>query len=336
MGNEKYQDGSSICVVAKVPEHIACQFPKDADEDADDPHITVLYIGDMPREKTGTLINTCKNIFGQIPFLRARLDSKVSYFDPSDSSEGRRVAKLDVKCPDLHYFHKRLWDELEGAGVDVAHSFPEYHPHVTLDYIEPDTEYEGPVPNGEWDIDGIEIWGWEDHIRIPFISIEIIADNVVARVLANRVVSRVMQAQWSRLKNHFNVRNPLFHATTGPRAMKVIEEGFKSDSGYSDYGMGNVLGVSFSRSLEYLLGGHFGNAIFVVDKDELGSKFKVDHVESYPEEREERVVTKHLPPKYIKGLIFNGKLLKGDFPYFSSLPFPVVHRPKSDWVLIGE
>lgn len=192
MDVEKYQNGSHVCVVAKVPDHIADQFPKDSDPDADDPHITILFIGDIPKEKVGALINTCQSVFGQCSSIPVSLDSEVSYFDPSDRSEGRRVAKLDVICPDLHPLHKQLWDELEEAGVEVAHSHPEYHPHTTLDYIEPYSEYEGPVPQGKWDIDVIEIWGFEGHIPIQFINTEHIANQVVDREITKNVIARLI------------------------------------------------------------------------------------------------------------------------------------------------
>jgi len=188
-----YKDGSHVCIVAKIPKEIADQFPTDGDVDVDvdDPHVTILYIGDMLKENVGSLINTCNDVFRSIPSFTARLASEPSYFDPTDSSDNKRVAKMDIECPELHKYHKVLWAELERNDVEVAHSFPDYHPHATLDYIEPDTVYDGPVPTGQWEVDAIEIWGFDEHIIIPFSAKSAkMVDAVVSRVIVDQVLNR--------------------------------------------------------------------------------------------------------------------------------------------------
>jgi len=142
-----------------------------------------------------------------------------------------------------------------------------------------------------------------------------------------RRLAHLVLSNWSQFKKHFNVRNPLFHATSGPRAAQIATNGFRSDA-ESNYGLGNVVGISFSRSLEYLMQGHFGNLIFIVDRDELDHKYKIQHIDTYSDEREERVMTKKIPAKSIKGLIINSNTPKKLVPDF---PFPIVYRYRNGW-----
>jgi 2'-5' RNA ligase len=162
MTSSKYHDGKSITVAISVPANIAGGL--------EEPHVTVLYVGDLPKENTGTLLNAIGAVFNGQPALTATLDSVVTYFEPTTNSEGRRVAKLAVTVPGLESLHKKLWGILEEEGVAVSHSFDEFKPHLTLAYIEPGTEFTGTVPQGSWVIDSVEVWGWDEHVEIPFSS----------------------------------------------------------------------------------------------------------------------------------------------------------------------
>lgn len=156
-----HDDGTSMCVVIPVPDDLG--FPTAGKHD-DDPHVTVLYVGDNHPDLIPTIEAA---VSGQKP-LQLSLDAEVSYFPPSESSDGMRVAKMEVSADGLEALHKTVWGALEAAGIPVSHSFPEFKPHVTLDYIEPETEYEGETPAGSWATSGVEIWGLDEPIKVPF------------------------------------------------------------------------------------------------------------------------------------------------------------------------
>lgn len=160
------EPGKSVGVFLPVPADLG--FPQVGDHD-DDPHVTVLYIGAVPDGQRELLVKKVQEVVGGHPPLQLRLDEAVSYFPPSESSDGKRVAKLGVQCPALADLHAELWEQIEEAGIKVEHSFPDFKPHVTLDYIEPGTSYAGEAPTGgSWITNAMEIWGWGEPIKVPF------------------------------------------------------------------------------------------------------------------------------------------------------------------------
>jgi hypothetical protein len=138
-------------------------------------------------------------------------------------------------------------------------------------------------------------------------------------------------ASWVKAKRFFpGVRNPVFHATSGPRAANIAlrGEGIKSRSGFSNFGPGNVDGsVSMSRDLNFLLRGGFGNVVFVLDLDELRNRFSVGphaYRSSWEDEYEERLYTDKIPASMIRGVILRYKPLQFELDeWTSTVPFPV-------------
>ena len=101
----------------------------------------------------------------------------------------------------------------------------------------------------------------------------------------------------------------LFHGT--PAAVSIVShgEGLRSDKGSRR----NNKSISFTRDLTWLLDGKFGNAIIVLDRDELKTKFKIEPVDAFgymseykyrKQELEERIYSSYIPVKYIKAVIF--------------------------------
>jgi 2'-5' RNA ligase len=170
---KKYSDGSHVCIVVPVPPEVA--------KGIEDPHVTVLYIGEVPKEKKGILINAVTHLFDNFEPVSMEYQAlpKISYFEPSESSDGKRVAKVDITATHLEALHNALCDTLEDAGIEIEHTH-DYSPHLTVGYVEPDTEYQGEVPQGSWGMSGVELWGYEEPIKFPHIPITDVVNNVVA------------------------------------------------------------------------------------------------------------------------------------------------------------
>ena len=162
-----HYDGSSVGVFIPVAPNISDQFPSLGEQDDSKPHVTVLHIGEITPTAKPHFLKAIRAVAKRHAPLTARLDGEVSYFDPTENSDGKRVAKLNVISEGLEALHKDIWASLEAAGIVVDHSFPEYKPHVTLGYIDPDKAYAGKVPSGQWPANWIEVWGWNDLLRIP-------------------------------------------------------------------------------------------------------------------------------------------------------------------------
>ena len=144
-------------------------------------------------------------------------------------------------------------------------------------------------------------------------------------------------ASWMKVKRFFpGVRNPVFHATTGPRAASIAMrgEGIKSNSGFTNFGAGNMGSISLSRDLNFLLKGGFGNVIFVLDRDELNRKFPVNpHAYlNWEDEYEERVFTDKIPPSMIRGVILRYKPLGFELDEWESkVGYPVAYIDGREW-----
>lgn len=146
-------------VFAILPEKLAKQCPSLGKHDTSRPHVTVLYIGHVPKKQEKLLSNVIKGVLKeQVPFEMV-LEDKVSYFPATKHSDGCKIAKVKVMSKELHKLHKSLKAAVKDAGIEIDDHFRGYKPHVTLEYMEPGKEtYDGDVPSGSWTLDSVEIW----------------------------------------------------------------------------------------------------------------------------------------------------------------------------------
>lgn len=161
-----YRD--SVGLFIRLPKDLAEQFPSLAPEDNSPPHVTFLYVGEVTEEDEEVFLETVHKVFAQgLPTIKAKLIG-LDHFDHPDKE--RRVAHCAVRfSASLSEIRARLRSALEDAGLTVGDSFPVYRPHVTLAYMPGlGSKYEGPVPEGEWEFDEIEVWGLPKEHRVKF------------------------------------------------------------------------------------------------------------------------------------------------------------------------
>ncbi len=166
-----YQDGTSVGIFLKAPPEIARQRPPLGDDDSSPAHVTVMYIGELKESRRDELMDLTRSVIGGTRAFDVRLAAKPSYFPPSDHSEGRKVAKMEIldgAGHPLHRLRQKLWDGFRAAGFPFKDSWPKYKPHMTLGYIEPEAEYDGPVPRGQWTVRGLDLWGWDPDEYVSF------------------------------------------------------------------------------------------------------------------------------------------------------------------------
>ena len=145
---------------AVLPPALSKQFPSLGKHDDSATHTTVLFIGAVPEDKYETLNGIVKDVAAGWKPFKVDLADDVSYFPATKHSDGCIVAKMEVVSDDLKKFHKDLKKAIMDAGIEVDNHFPDYKPHVTLEYMAPPKEeYEGDAPKGSWKIEEVEIWG---------------------------------------------------------------------------------------------------------------------------------------------------------------------------------
>lgn len=110
----------------------------DGGEDPKDFHVTLLYgyfeqYSDM--DDTAVKIEAARSeIKDQIPET-IKFD-KMGRFEASKSSDGKDVIYAGVQEGQLETLHRNLIKALKDEGVKVEETFPDYHPHMTLAYID--------------------------------------------------------------------------------------------------------------------------------------------------------------------------------------------------------
>lgn len=151
-----------------LPAGLAEQFPSLGAEDDSPPHVTLLYVGEVPAERRAEFVETVTKALGrEAGPIRAYLDGLDYFVHPHAN---RRVYYNRVRfSKDVAEIRDRVWLALEDAGFEVKHSFPlAFFPHVTLAYAEGlEAPYTGPVPTGSWAFDKVAIWGLPKEIEVP-------------------------------------------------------------------------------------------------------------------------------------------------------------------------
>ncbi|MDB4278159.1 2'-5' RNA ligase family protein [Deltaproteobacteria bacterium] len=151
--------GESVGMFIPLPKELADQFPSLGADDDSPTHVTLFYGGGVPKERQEEYINTIKGVLSGFGPIKARLGD-VDYFTHVEKQ--RRVAYVRVWFSrDMGSLRDRLRSAIEDAGFESKDSFPlAYNPHVTLAYMDGlDSEYSGPVPEGDWQFDSIPLWG---------------------------------------------------------------------------------------------------------------------------------------------------------------------------------
>lgn len=154
-----HKPGESVGIFVTIPSNLAKQFPDDGkeEEDSSPPHITVLFVGDMPLQLEDKLKKTVKSVCDQFkPFV-----AKIAKPRKFVNDKNQTIIHSPIKSKKLHKFHDELKKQLLKNQIPVDSKFPEYKPHITIEYIEKgeNPKYDDIVPEGEWQIDSVWIWG---------------------------------------------------------------------------------------------------------------------------------------------------------------------------------
>lgn len=129
-----HKPGESVGVFATVPTNLAKQFPNDGKEgeDSSPPHVTVLFVGDMQIQLEERLKETVESICEKTKPFTVSIEKPRRFINDKDQT----VIHSPIKSNRLHDFHDELKKQLLSNQVQVDNKFPEYKPHVTIEYID--------------------------------------------------------------------------------------------------------------------------------------------------------------------------------------------------------
>ena len=151
-------------VLLPVPSNLAELWPKvRGGGDTTPPHFTLLFVGPCAPNAWEPLVQRLAKIAQETPPFQIKLSPGVAWFTSHDESlDNREIAH---KKPDeqsskmMGRLHQRMRAEVEKLlGHEVKHFKGPFKAHSTLRY-EPKRSYNGPVPEGSWTADTIEVMG---------------------------------------------------------------------------------------------------------------------------------------------------------------------------------
>lgn len=157
----KTGDGTGVGFFIPLDATLAAKFPDLGAEDLSKPHVTFLYVGNVPKDRESELVAVANGVFQG--WIRGSVTGQLTdmeYFE--QPSKDRRVAVMQLRFShDMSGLRWRLRDALQEAGFVVDDSFPLiWRPHTTWAYLDGlNATFEGQLPQGSWDFNGIEVWG---------------------------------------------------------------------------------------------------------------------------------------------------------------------------------
>lgn len=176
-------------VFIPLPYNLAKQFPpKPKEEDDSAPHVTLLYIGDVTPEEMTKVVSAVREVAKDWPPFRMDVSTYGEFKNDKEQTIPHMApaATIRVKGPQGVYYrtlgelHADLFAAVEGCGVKIAHKYGHtkaspsfakraetFKSHTTLAYQNKgDGPYTGPKPTGSFQVNDIEVWGWEVY-KIP-------------------------------------------------------------------------------------------------------------------------------------------------------------------------
>lgn len=151
--------GQKVGLFIQVPEDIAAQFPKEgkAGEDSSPPHITLLYIGNLPPMFEEKMLKVVENVCQSSRSFTVKL-GKVQTFTNED---GQKIYHSPIISKPLQKLHEKLKIEFEYAQLPYSTKYPEFKPHITIEYVNvcEKPKFSHLCPQGSWEVDSVWAWG---------------------------------------------------------------------------------------------------------------------------------------------------------------------------------
>lgn len=150
-----------------LPERLARQYPPEGKEgeDSSPPHLTLVYIGDVPDDRIDELRSVLARIVQAIPPLELKLLPPTTF----ENKDGQTIVHSPVSGPLLKKAHDAIDTALKRRGFDVQ-GYDEFKPHVTIEYVDEGEQprFDYVRPTGQWIADSVGFWVGDDRRSLPF------------------------------------------------------------------------------------------------------------------------------------------------------------------------
>lgn len=166
--NRPYDNGHHVGLFLPLPVDVARQFPDEgrSAEDSSPVHTTLVYIGDFPMELESKLVTIVNNVCEKMKPFTVKLGAPKKF----KNDDNQTILHSPITSKKLKSFHSKLKNVLVANQIPVSTKYPEYKPHVTIEYVNEGDKpkFKKTKPKGEWVIDSLWVWGTSEPYLVCF------------------------------------------------------------------------------------------------------------------------------------------------------------------------
>lgn len=159
LGGDDAEEGESICVIFKIDDELAGQFPQptkpDGSKSTMPPHCTLLYTK-LEKSDKKLARKLIRKVASTTKPFQVRLGGKGTF---------PNCVWVPVKGPGPNSLHERLLETLRSHGIEAEQKHDEFVGHATVEYTEDPENWKGPLPRGSFWVRSIEVWFGEAKRR---------------------------------------------------------------------------------------------------------------------------------------------------------------------------
>ena len=130
------------------------------------PHVTIFFFKPAGEKQGDRAAKILREVAAQVEPFGLALTGGIFYFDPSESSDGKRVACAAVQSDGAVRLRERFVAALDRAGIRPEVNFG-LALHATLAYLDPEESFASEVPKGEMTVETVEIWRGSSSEEVP-------------------------------------------------------------------------------------------------------------------------------------------------------------------------
>jgi 2'-5' RNA ligase/GNAT superfamily N-acetyltransferase len=175
---------SNCGLFIRIPSDLGKEFPK-KEEDDSPPHVTLCYIGELNRAEITKATKAAREVLSDIAPFHVEMTDYGEFENP----EGKTIAHMIPRAPELEPLHRRLGRALKDVGIEASRLGQPLKPHASLAYVEEGRKYDGPRPSGKWKVSEVEFWAGTDRSKIPLEGKSNSANNLVEKIAAMKLAA---------------------------------------------------------------------------------------------------------------------------------------------------
>jgi len=150
--------GESVGLFITLPSEIAEQYPTEGKEgqDSSPPHLTLLYIGDIPTQFEEKILEVVKQVCENFRKFKVKIKKPRKWINDKNQT----IYHSPIASSKLVKLHDALKQAFDLNQIPYSKKYPDFKPHVTIEYVNEGEQpkFQNIKPEGEFIVEGIWIW----------------------------------------------------------------------------------------------------------------------------------------------------------------------------------